>query len=150
MSRGSRAIQRNRRTHLLLDAIKVQGAKLLALEDDPIAVMRLLCHGTPFQAQGLQSPTPAQDVADERERVFGQGAVCEDQGAEVGQRRGDGRGDGADGIGRKEDVLQATEEGKVGEGGDAVVGEVERVERIARDSQVLNGGDFVPYWDGAE
>jgi hypothetical protein len=29
--------------------------------------MRLLCHGTSLQAQGLQSPTPAQDVAHQRE-----------------------------------------------------------------------------------
>lgn len=117
-----------RATHLLLDAVKVQGAKLLALKDNPIAIMRLLGHGTSLQAKGLQSPTPAQDVAHQRERVFWQGAVCEDQGAEVGQRGGDGRGDGANWVGREEDVLQAAEEGEVGEGGDAVVGEVERVE----------------------
>lgn len=40
-------------------------------------------------------------------------------------------------------MLEAAQEGEVGELGDAVVGEVERVELVARDGEVLDGGDLV-------
>lgn len=40
-------------------------------------------------------------------------------------------------------MLQAAEEGEVGESRDGVVGKVDRVELVARHSEVLDGGNLV-------
>jgi hypothetical protein len=40
-------------------------------------------------------------------------------------------------------VLQATEEGEVGQGSDLVVGQVEGIELVLCDTEVLDGGYLV-------
>lgn len=119
---------------------------MTALEDDPLAIVLGLGDGGALEAEGLEALAAGEDVSDLGEAVLWDGGVCEDEGAEVGERGRDGGRDGPDGVRGEVDVLETAEEGEVGEGRDRVVREVEGVELVARDSQVLNrcAGGSVP------
>lgn len=69
---------------------------------------------------------------------FGQIVGRQDQGCQVGQRGREGGLYAVDAVAREEEGPEARGEGKVGEGGDVVVGEVDGVLVLQRDCSAMN------------
>lgn len=112
---------------------------MLALEDEPLAVVLRLRDGCALERELLEALAAAEDVAQCAEALLGQGRVGEDERAQVRERGRHRRRDRPERVRRQVQVRQPPQEGEVGQRGDRVVRQVERVERVARDSEVLDG-----------
>lgn len=127
MSRERKGKRGRRTGYFLLYAFKVEDAEVGAAEDDPVLVVFCLGDGGALEGERVEFPALCEGVAEEGEGLLLKVRVCEDEGAEVGERGGDRGRDGPDGVVGEEEVGETAEEGEVGEGGDVVVCEVERV-----------------------
>ena len=125
------------------DALVVERAEVGEAVHEPVLVVVCGGDGRAADDEVLELAALGEGVAQGGEAVLVEGRVEEDEGAEVGEGGRDRGREGADGVVGEDELREAAEEGKVCELVDVVVGEVERVELVARDCEVLDGGDLV-------